>query len=372
MQCLSRKASEPKPVVAVSGACCGVNSQDFRESFSSFWARVEKFRDSDLLSELKPKGGLARAWTVRGTMHTFPSKDYYVHVFGSGRRRVLSRYDGWAKQLGIPPRDTRIRSLYEPLLDRIKGMSVTSDYIGRYMIERLARLGLRSRMKLRRGWSSEATYGPTWTGIVEMSYLGLLVSAGRQGSESLWMRTSDWLKSGRNIPTPEDCTCELVRRYVRQYGPVTRSDIAYWSNRLFSDEVDRAIDALRSDLVEEQFKGSKETFYSFGGATDELPEPPSVIILPEFDSMMMGYKDRSRFLTPEKLAHISRPQGMISRTILLDGFVAATWGKKRERDLILISMKSLRRLRARERRSIEEQFAEYGAYLETTIRVEFQ
>ncbi|HZY46643.1 MAG TPA: hypothetical protein VFE96_02495, partial [Candidatus Bathyarchaeia archaeon] len=43
-QYLSRKASGPRAVVKVAEACCGINSQDFLESFSSFWARVDGFR----------------------------------------------------------------------------------------------------------------------------------------------------------------------------------------------------------------------------------------------------------------------------------------------------------------------------------------
>ena len=371
MQHLSMKASEPHSAVSVSEGCCGINSQNFRESFSSFWARTNDFRDSYLLSELKPKGGLARAWTVRGTMHTFPSKDYYVHVFGSGRKKILSRYDSWAKKLGIPSRDVRVESIYQPLLDQVKGKPVTSNHIKTYMIERLAQLGLKSKMRLRRGWSSQPTYGPTWTGITEMSYLGLLVSAGRQGSESLWMRTSDWLSSGRKVPDPEDCVTELVRRYIQRYGPVSRSDIGYWANSLYADEVGKSIEALRKDLVQEHLEGSREVFYCLGGDFDEFAEPPRTIILPRFDSLMMGYKDRSRFLLPERLKDVSKPQGMIHQTILVDGFVAATWEKKRERDRIIVSVTSFRNLKGRERRSIEEKFDEYSDYLGTGISVEF-
>jgi hypothetical protein len=305
-------------------------------------------------------------------MHTFPSKDYYVHVFGSGRKRILSRYDSWAEQLGIPPREVRMQSLYQPLLDKIKGKPATSGFIKRYMVERLERLGLKSRMRLRRGWSSQATYGPAWTGITEMSYLGLLVSAGRRGSESLWMRTSDWLNSGRKMPDPEDCVIELVRSYIQRYGPASRSDIAYWSNCLLANELDGSIEALRKDLTQEQLEGSKETFYSFGDASNDIVEPPKAIILPEFDSLLMGYKDRSRFLPPKRLKDVSKPQGLISRTILVDGFVAATWGKKRERDRIAVNVTSFRNLKSREKRAIEEKFTEYGDYLGTTVLVKFR
>jgi hypothetical protein len=371
MQHLSAKASEPFSPVSVSEGCCGINSQDFRESFLSFWARINNFKDSNLLGELRPKGGLVRAWTVRGTMHTFPSKDYYVHVFGSGRKRILSRYDSWAKRLGIPPREVRIKSLYQPLLDQIKGKPVTSEYIKKHMIERLEKLGLKSRMRLRRGWSSEPTYGPAWTGITEMSYLGLLVSAGRRGSESLWMRTSDWLNSGRKVPEPEDCMIELVRRYIQRYGPVSRSDITYWSNLLLAEEVNRCIETLRKDLVQEEVAGSKEIFYMLGAASNDFVEPPKTIILPEFDSLIMGYKDRSRFLSSDKLKYVSKPQGIISPTILVDGFVAATWRKKRARDRMIVGVTAFKSLKGREKRSIEERFTEYGDYLGTRILVKF-
>jgi len=343
------------------------------ESLSSFWARVDRFTDLDFLAEFRPKGGLARAWTVRSTMHTFPAKDYYVHVFGSGKKRILSRYESWAKRLGMPPRAVRTGSLYQPLLDQMKGKQVTSSYVKQYMEERVASLGLKSRMKLGRGWSSQATYGPTWMpwGLIEMSLLGLLVSSGRKGSEGLWMRTSDWLNSGRKVPEMEDCITGLLRRYIQQYGPVSRSDIAYWNNGLYADELDGSLDALRKDLAEHHFEGEKEPFYSFEDGLDH-PEPPHVIVLPEFDSLMMGYRDRSRFLSQDKLGHVSRPQGIISRTILVDGFVAATWGKKREGRKTLVSVLPFRDLGSRERRSIEEEFDEYGLFLKTPITVEFR
>jgi hypothetical protein len=136
--------------------------------------------------------------------------------------------------------------------------------------------------------------------------------------------------------------------------------------------VEESIQSLSKDLVQEQFQGSKETYYSFGGFSGDFPEPPDVIILPEFDSLMMGYRDRSRFLSPEGLVKVSRPQGLISRTILVDGFVAATWGRKTEREGVVVSVTPFRDLVARKRRLIEEKFGEYGDYLGTGIKVEFR
>lgn len=277
-QHLSRKASGPRAVVKVAEACCGVNSQDLLESFSSFWARVNGFRDSDLTSELRPKGGLVRTWTVRSTMHVIPTKDYWVHVLGGPGRRFQLWFDRTAKKRGIPNRDFRVRFLYQPLLDHIKGRAVTSNEVKQFIVERLTRHGLRSRMKLQRGWSGQPTHGPSWTGMSEMSYLGLLVNAGRKGSESLWMSSADYLAAGGRAPDPEECTVELVRKYIERYGPATREDIVYWSF-LTTREVDAALEVLKRDLNNENLR-SREEYFSMGGDPGEVVEPPKVVILP--------------------------------------------------------------------------------------------
>ncbi len=203
----------------------------------------------------------------------------------------------------------------------------------------------------------------------EMSYLGLLVNAGRKGSESLWMGSADYLPARRNVPRPEECTVELVRKYIERYGPVTREDIAYWSF-LRKDEVDPALDVLKKDLTREKFHSSEE-YFSLGEDSVEAFEPPMVVILPEFDSLMMGHKDKSRFLSQDRVKRVFGGLAAVNRTILLDGFVAATWKRKKNREGMIVDASPLRTLRARERRSIEEGFASYADYQGTKISVKF-
>jgi len=289
-----------------------MNSQDLLESYSSFWVRVNGFLDSDLTSELRPKGGLVRTWTVRSTMHTIPTRDYWVYVFGGPGRRFQPWFDRTAKKRGIPDRDFRVQFLYQPFFDHIKGRAATSNEIEEFMIERLTRHGLRSRMKLQRGWSSTPIHGPSWTGMSEMSYLGLLVNAGRRGSESLWMGSTDYLATPRSVPDPEECTVELLRKYIERYGPVTREDIAYWSF-LRKDQVDAALEGLKKDLTKEKVHSSEE-YFSLGEDSADPVEPPSVVVLPEFDSLMMGYKDKSRFLSQDRVKKVLGSFAAVNRT----------------------------------------------------------
>jgi hypothetical protein len=164
---------------------------------------------------------------------------------------------------------------------------VTSNEIEEFMMDRLTQVGLPARMKLRRGWQSKLTYGPAWVVFSEMSFLGLLVNAGRRGSESLWMSSTDWLGSRRNPPDPEECTVELIRKYIECYGPVSREDIVYWTFLRKSD-VNTALEALKKDLTKESIDGNAE-YFSFGNSGEAF-EAPEALLLPEFDSLMMGYR----------------------------------------------------------------------------------
>jgi len=295
-------------------------------------------------------------------MHTIPSRDYWIHLFGSpGYRRFLSNYDRIAKRRGIGDREFRVRSLYEPLIDHLSGRAITANEVTQFIVDRLKHHGIRSKMKLHRGWSSQATVGPSWTGIGEMSNLGLIVSAGRKGSETLWASTEDWLKTEKKPPNPEECYVDLIRKYIENYGPVTRDDIVYWTFLLTKD-VDSAIESLKEDLTVENF-GTRQEFFSIHGKPKVSGEPPEVIILPEFDSLLMGHKDKSRYLDPRHLKKVFWGLGGIHRTVLLDGFVGATWKRKKTREGMNVEVTPLRGLTVGEKSLIESGFDDYSRYV---------
>src|SRR5207249_6912030 len=119
--CLSRRMVGSSSPVKVAGACCGIQSQNFPESLSSFWARIEGFQDHDVISQLRPRGELVRTRAVRSTMHIIPSRDYYTYVLGGASERMLNWLDTIAKQRDYHPREERRKHLYDPALQEIKG-----------------------------------------------------------------------------------------------------------------------------------------------------------------------------------------------------------------------------------------------------------
>src|SRR2546428_1460882 len=236
-QCLSRKLSGSEAPVKVAGACCGIQSQNFQESLSSFWARIDGFQNNQVMSELRPGGGLVRTRAVRGTMHTIPCKDYYTYVLGGAGHRFLGWFDRLAKQRNCPPREERMRLIYKPVLEEIKGRAVTKEEIQTIVSARARSLGLKQG---------------AWTGIGEMEFHGLLVDAGKQGARSVYMRSDDWIPGLKAPPDRETCNVELLRRYIARHGPVSKEDVLYW--RFFTkQQLDKALADLSGEKVEQKF-----------------------------------------------------------------------------------------------------------------------
>jgi hypothetical protein len=352
-QNFSKKAVGSGAVVSVTDSCCGINSQNYSQSFISYWARIDNFRDDDLRLELKPKRGLVRTWTVRWTMHIIPAKDYHTYVLGSGGVKLFKAFERLAKNFGLPAQQIRISSLYKPVLEKMKGRSVTTQEIKSLVTTRMREMGYRA------GWS----------GIREMASLGMIVNAGRKGSMDLWMRSDEWISKAKKIPDIDTYRIELLRKYIQQFGPVSRADILYWSG-LSANEVDLALNTLSSELEKVSVKGSNQEYFAMDKISNASPQPPKVILLPKFDSLMMGYKDKSRFMDMQNYKRVFGPLGMVAATVLINGFVAGKWKKRREGRKMLVDVELFREVTTADKRAMEEKFIEYGG-LETEVMIRF-
>jgi hypothetical protein len=298
---------------------------------------------------------LVRTWTVRGTMHIVPSREYYLYVLGGVGSKTLSWIERQARKVGYPDQGKRRDRIYSWVVEKIGKRRVTSEELKRLVSERAVELGLKPGV---------------WAGVREMCILGLLVNAGRAGSSSLWMRADERVPRPKRFLSIEDCRVGLLRKYVDRYGPVSRRDMLYWTGHGAVD-LDQALERLAPELDRVKVEGSSEEFYLLGDVED-APPPPRVVLLPKFDSLMMGYKDKSRFLDPQHQRQVVRPQGMIEAAVLLDGFVAATWKRKNEGRKYGVIVKPVRALKRSEKNAIECKFQEYQEYIDSPIDVSWQ
>jgi hypothetical protein len=113
---------------------------------------------------------------------------------------------------------------------------------------------------------------------------------------------------------------ELVRRYLRAFGPATKADISDWSGLRVRD-FEHALDRLPTHRAEDG-----RTLYDVPRAplpAGDVPAP--VRFLPKWDNLLLGFAARKRVISDEIRKQVIGKNGDVAQTVLVDGFVAATW-----------------------------------------------
>jgi hypothetical protein len=137
-------------------------------------------------------------------------------------------------------------------------------------------------------------------------------------------------------PDPE----ALVRRHLGAFGPASAADVQTWSGLGGMTEV---LERMRGELAE--FKHGRRTLFDLPDAPrpdEDVPAPPR--LLPEFDSMLLAHKDRTRVIADEQRKSLATKNLRIKATFLVDGFVAGSWSVARKRDTATLTLAPFERL----------------------------
>ena len=148
-------------------------------------------------------------------------------------------------------------------------------------------------------------------------------------SQYRWTPTDSWLKGGLPAIPVESARVELVRRWLRCFGPGTAADVRWWTGWTMG-EVRRALGDLRA--VEVDLDGAAGYLLP-----DDLapvrPPKPGIALLPALDSTVMGWAERDWYLGPHRAALFDR-SGNPGPTIWWDGRVIGGWAQRPESEIV--------------------------------------
>jgi uncharacterized protein YcaQ len=148
---------------------------------------------------------------------------------------------------------------------------------------------------------------------------GHVIEAAWRGREPTYALTDDWLGPAEALPERDRLLAEFARRHARAHPPAGPEDLAAWSGLPMTD-ARAAFAAIAPELEEVEVLGRRAWI-----VPGLEPAPPEVRLLPAFDGILLGHRDRAFTVRPEHGREVLPGGGILRPTVLASGLVAGTW-----------------------------------------------
>lgn len=240
--------------------------------------------------------GLVKIWAHRGTMHVVPEDELGLYLSAAGNSG--SYQDSWW------------------------GLTAAQQERWAPFIAGQVRMGNDTRDGLKKACVNDGMDAETlsrafhgWGGLIkEMCWRGELACA--TGTEKRYLVPKKPLIMDR-----DEARGILIRRYFQHFGPATLQDC-----RTFFGYKQTELAALFKSILPEIYSTTLEgnTYYHAKPLITDF-EMPECVLLPGFDQLIMGYKDRGRFLNPAHMRKLITISGIVFPSIILCGEIRARW-----------------------------------------------
>ena len=285
---------------------CALQAQWPQSPYIALWARLTDFRKQHLTRALE-QHKVVKATLFRITLHMASARDYpyFAAAFLPAAREKTPGVT--AQQLEQLSRRVHAAAMKAALThEQLEAMGAED-------------IGSRWRMRVMAPLLHMPP-GGTWShyGRVQLRAMEAVLAA--------------------ELPLREDGAERLVRRYLSAFGPATQQDLLRFGGLRLGD--------VRAGLERVELRTFRDergrVLLDLPGAP--LPDgdtPAPVRFLPKWDSSILAYAppERTRIL-PEKLrTTVIARNGDVAPTVLVDGFVAATWDIGTKRDLTITPLR---------------------------------
>ncbi|MEV6441490.1 winged helix DNA-binding domain-containing protein [Amycolatopsis sp. NPDC051716] len=287
-----------EPVAAVLGHLVGMQAQAPLAPYVGLWTRTSAFRPDELAALITGREAV-RASLMRGTVHLVLAEDARI-LRPLVQRVVASGCTGhFGRRIG----------------DADLGAVVAA---GRAWLEERPRTRRQLRDLLAERWPDHDAEALSYA-------VGCFVPTAQLPPRGVWGSTGPatlttldgWL--GRPLaekPPIED----VVRRYLRAFGPASVADVQAWSGLT---KLREAVEPMGLRTVRAE---SGELLYDVeDGLLPDPDTPAPARFLPEYDNVLLAHADRARVLPPERRVPLPPGNGASRGTLLVDGFYRADW-----------------------------------------------
>jgi Winged helix DNA-binding domain len=353
-QYLDRRAPK-KMLLEVVRGICGVHAQVQSSAELQVWARVNGVTPDEVREALWKERSLVRTWAMRGTLHVLTADDLPLYV------AALSQHDrwwkgAWLRMIGMTEKE--LRATLEAIRASLGARPLTREQLADKVA---ARVGPKGRNRLLSGWGEM---------LKPAAFHGYLCSGPPRGQSVTFVRPDRWLREWKQ-PNLDEAWREIVRRYLRAYGPARREEFARWWG-MQPAPAGRVLKNIGDELTEVDVEG-----HIVWAPTDELSglrggrRPTGVRLLPAFDVYVAGTRPKQSLVDRRFEDRVFRQAGWISPVVLVDGMAAGVWRHERDGRRLQVPVEPFGRLTPAHRRAISEEADRLGRFLGAPATVSF-
>jgi hypothetical protein len=262
-------------------------------------------------------------WAMRGAPYIVPVEDAAVFTTGAapvGEASLKMFFGGWAASLSGTGLSLAklVAQAADAAHEVLDGRQLPVDDLRHEIADRMPHIHGLTRPSGAHADLPE----PLFRAVGQLGVV--CIADSRRMTDALMARTDQWL--GRPLAglNAQDARAELLRRFLRCYGPATPQAFAEWTAWHVSDARD-VFAAITSELVEVSADGSAAWMLS--AYVDQLTvdaEVEGVRLLPPQDPYLQQ-RDRERVLADQtQRRRLWRPVGSPG-LVLVDGQAAGVW-----------------------------------------------
>ncbi|OMC47868.1 winged helix DNA-binding domain-containing protein [Mycobacterium sp. IS-1264] len=314
--------TDPQPITRIIAGLVALHATDPATPYLSLWARSPGFATADLDVELYEKRSALRHLAMRRTLWLVNSDDLAM-IQSAASDRVA---DNERRRLAADVHKAGLAADGDRWLERACAA----------VLRHLNDNGPASSTELRAALPElTGTYDPApgkrWGGAVPiaprvltvLSARGDIVRGPNDGawttSRPRWVHASQWL-GARDESV--DAQAELIRRWLRTFGPATAADIKWWLGTTLT-AVRKALGDIGAVHVD--LHGGP----GYALPDDLEPEPdvgPWCALLPGLDATAMGWFERDWYLGPHRGQVFDR-NGNAGPTAWWNGRIVGGWNQ---------------------------------------------
>jgi uncharacterized protein YcaQ len=337
-------------LVDVVRELCGLQAQLLSAAELALSARVAGVTQESVRDALWEEKTLVRAWTVRGTIHVIPAEDLPLWMAALGNRRYWESKE-WLDQERLTANEAS--AIFDTVHDVLGETGSTRAEIADAVV---TRLGTRFRPKIASMWGEL---------LAPLMYMGKMCFGPSVGANVTFVRADKWVRRWPRLD-PEEAMRELVRRFLRAYGPTTLDGIARWFG--MNPATFRALlRSLEPEAVEVTIEGRKAWKLARERRVPRRTSS-SVRLLAQYDCYVIGSHPRDTITHEAARAEIrsykrGQWEGVVGVPVLLvDGMVSGVWERRERAGRIEIGVRPSVRLTAAQKRGVAAEVARIGRF----------